>query len=209
VPPRSRAEALRALRRLPRVRARDSWHDLPFVSTARDANGVIAWIATCGFTRAFANPHEGGEVRVTCSSPVSRYTQPASLVDRGGARSTSYATGTSAWFAIDLGPSRALICTHYMLTLDKSQGNELRWWSLQGSHDGEDWIDLKRHEGDTRLSFPGQTEAWTVDRIFQTGCRHLRVILHSPARGGRQTPRLALSRFEFFGKLRVTTGIIN
>lgn len=94
-----------------------------------DTNGVFYWLGTNGKTTRWTNPHRMGLVKVTCSSPVSRYTKLETLVGRTFV-TTSMASGKPAWWAVEL-TAHTLVCNHYSLHMDGSAGL-FRNWVLQG-----------------------------------------------------------------------------
>lgn len=74
------------------------------------------------------NMNRAKKVLVRCSSPPSRYTQPALLVDRRFV-TTSFTSGNPAWYILDL-LDHSLICNYYTLRADGSDCF-LRSWNLQ------------------------------------------------------------------------------
>eukprot|EP01114_Cavostelium_apophysatum_P022242 TRINITY_DN7986_c0_g1_i3.p1 TRINITY_DN7986_c0_g1~~TRINITY_DN7986_c0_g1_i3.p1 ORF type:complete len:532 (+),score=89.92 TRINITY_DN7986_c0_g1_i3:394-1989(+) len=169
-------------------------------TNAGDEDGIIYWIATGGKTKRWSNPHKNGSVKVSCSSPVSRYTKPEMLVSRSYV-TTSFAAGTKEnppWWSIDL-IKYQLFCDYYSMQMDG--GNAfIRNWKLQGSEDEKKWVDLKVHVEDQGISHPGAHCAWPV--IGKTGpFRHFRVIMTGPASNGKYT--LAICGIELYGKCDV------
>lgn len=70
---------------------------------------------------------------------------------------------------------------------------------------------LREHRNDTSLSFPGQTEVFSLgyppaaDPQGWGGWRHLRVAL-TPGKAPQQQPRLCIASWEFFGHLKEEGG---
>jgi len=141
-------------------------------STCGDENGVFYHIGTQGKTQRWTNPHRSGSVKISCSSPVSRYTKPEVLVGRTFV-TTNYTKGRPAWWSMDLINYR-LICNYYSMQADGSDST-LTEWIFQGSTDGVTWNDLRVH---TKECLTGAShQAWPVyGKNSSTAYRYFRVI---------------------------------
>lgn len=86
-----------------------------FFSQNGDENGALFWLGTNSRTQKFQNPHRTGKVRVSCSSPASRFTRFDVITGRSFV-STNQASGdgrSPAFWGIDLGADVRLQCNHY------------------------------------------------------------------------------------------------
>ena len=140
-----------------------------------DGAGVFGHIGRKGGASQWTNPVQSGEVVVTASSPVCRFTDPASVVSGEFARvsfagppsRTGTGNETAPWWTVDLGARRRLRCNYYAARQDGSSCFP-RHWELQGSEEGgEDessWITLRRHAGDATVCRPGAWGSWAVPR---------------------------------------------
>ena len=131
-----------------------------------DHNGVFWYLGTRCRTLPWMNPAVLGLVKARASSPVSRGTDPKSLVGRSFARTNVAGPRREndclvAWWEVDLGENNSLVCNYYTLRHDGST-EFLRNWVLQGSTDGKSWVVLRRHIGDSSLKLPGQLASWPV-----------------------------------------------
>lgn len=185
-------------------RASPKWRELLYINDG-DANGLCAFLGTnCG-TQTWVNPVLAGRLAVRASSPSCRHTDPKAVVGRQPLH-TNYAGprclesgALRAWWALDLGPQHRLVCNHYSLRHDAS-GAFPRAWALQGSEDGEAWVDLRVHAGDKSLSMPQQHASWAVQGPEAAKpLRWFRVVLQAPCVDGSW--QLHLSNIELYGYL--------
>ena len=170
-----------------------------------DQCGVINHIATQGGTRAWANPHTAGWVRVEFSSCSSG--ELADLVSKYDAKtSCSSNKQLPAWMRVDLGATRQLCVNHYALRNRDNSGNVLRNWELQGANaaDGP-WTTLRRHDNDASIEDKRCfVAAWPVDS-GGAAFRFFRVHMHGHTSGGRSDyDYLNLGSIEFWGALTGT-----
>ena len=186
-----------------------------------DGAGVFGHIGRKGGASQWTNPVQSGEVVVTASSPVCRFTDPATVVSGEFARvsfagppsRTGAGTGTGAapWWAVDLGARRRLRCDHYAMRQDGSSCFP-RHWELQGSVEGgEDessWITLRRHAGDATVCRPGAWGSWAVPPPGSARpVRFLRLRLTGPTSGSAEgegdagAEHFHLCSLEFYGLL--------
>lgn len=147
-----------------------------------DENGVLYWISTKGGLERWSNPHKSGRIKVSCSTPQSRFTKLEAVANRTYI-TVNYASGkrdNPAWWAIDLGENYRLICNHYTFQLDGSR-NAVTDWTFQGSNDNSTWTDLKVHEKELKLKTQrgGSVFSWPVeiDNQEPPGYRYFRFIV--------------------------------
>jgi hypothetical protein len=176
-----------------------------FFSQNGDESGALFWIGTAARTQKFQNPHRTGKIKVTCSSPPSRFTRLDVLTGRSFV-SCNQASGDArgpAWWAVDLGAAVRLQCNHYSLQSDGS-GIKLTDWTLQASADGTSWEDLRVHENDTTSWRNGAIISWPVsERLLENGnpaaYRYFRVIVTGAT--SLLSHKLALCGLELYGYL--------
>ena len=170
-----------------------------------DHNGVFWHVGTRYGSQKWVNPVLAGLLAVRASSPVARGTDPRALLS-GAFLRTNFAgprregtSGRVSWWAVDLGPGHALECNYYTLRADGSY-DFLRNWALQGSHDGTEWTDLRRHEDDRTFKLPGQYASWPVAGAAATvPYRYFRVFLLGPNSEAMHPHRMCLSNLELYG----------
>ncbi|CAN6463896.1 unnamed protein product [Victoria cruziana] len=132
-----------------------------------DNNGVMYYSGTSYGKHQWVNPVIAKRVTITASSPTSRYTDPKALTSRAY-QATSF-TGphveggqSCAWWMVDLGQEHQLMCNFYTMRQDGSTAYP-RYWSLEGSLDGEKWTTLRSHENDQTICKPSQFASWPVN----------------------------------------------
>jgi len=170
-----------------------------------DHNGICWFLGTRYGTQQWVNPAVAGLLKVRASSPTSRGTDPRALVS-GNFLRTNFAGARreiggvlSSWWAIDLSEGHALECNYYTLRHDGSF-DFLRSWSLQGSNNGEHWIDLRRHVGDQTINLPGQYASWpVVGPAAARKYRHFRILLLEPNTKAPNPNHVSLSYIELYG----------
>lgn len=196
------SEAALAAARFQR-RASPKWRELLFINNG-DANGLCASLGTNGGAQTWVNPVLAGRLAVRASSPSCRHTDLKAIVGRQPLH-TNYAGprvdrgAPCAWWALDLGPQHRLVCNHYSLRHDASPAFP-RDWALQGSEDGQVWVDLRVHTGDKALSMPQQYASWSVQGPGTAkAMRWFRVVLRAPCADGSW--QLHLSNIELYGYL--------
>ena len=188
-----------------------------------DGAGVFGHIGRKGGASQWTNPVQSGEVVVTASSPVCRFTDPASVVSGEFARvsfagppsRTGTGNETAPWWTVDLGARRRLRCNYYAARQDGSSCFP-RHWELQGSEEGgEDessWITLRRHAGDATVCRPGAWGSWAVPPPgSERPVRFLRLRLTGPTGGSAEgeddagAEHFHLCSLEFYGLLATAT----
>ena len=90
-----------------------------------------------------------------------------------------------------------------VLSQENHQSRAAHFCDTQASEDGEEWVDLRRHVGDSTIKMPGQFASWPISgraaaRLFG----HFRVLLlPDPNAGAAASSDLALSSLELYGYL--------
>lgn len=169
-----------------------------------DHNGVCWFLGTRYGTQQWVNPALSGMIQVRASSPVCKGTDPRALVS-GQFLRTNFAgprrdgDTLSSWWLLDLGAEHALECNYYTLRHDGST-DFLRNWVLQGSNDGMQWTDLRRHIRDQTIKLPGQYASWPlVGPAAAVPYRYFRVLLLAPNAEAANPHRVCLSFLELYG----------
>eukprot|EP01084_Bolivina_argentea_P127364 225258_1 len=180
--------------------------------------GLLHWLGTGRDSHAFENPHDRGDVSVTCRGIITGDIRM--LVDSGGGDNSSLSELIfDHWVCIDLGVNRMLSPTHLALRNGSSRaGCDLTNWVLEGySSPLRMWVMLQCKSGSGPLSVtsPFGCGAWEIqpavqDRVGKAGYdltnqrssnlfRFLR--LRSTGRNGEAGLGLPICRIEFFGSL--------
>lgn len=193
-------------------RSPPSCTELMFVC-AGDDNGALHWLGTRGGRQPWVNPARSGAVRAWASSPACRSTRPEGLTAPGppklnfaAPRADPGSGRRAAFWALDLGPRRALACAAYTLRHDTSR-DFLRSWRLQGAVDDPAapetaWHDLRTHAGDGTLRLAGQWGAWRVlGRAAAARFRAFRVLIDEPQAGNDNPWHVSLAQIELYGQL--------
>ncbi|KAG9443198.1 hypothetical protein H6P81_019052 [Aristolochia fimbriata] len=182
---------------------RSSYKELQYICDG-DENGVLYFAGTSYGEHQWVNPVLSKKILVTASSPTSRYTDPKALVGRTY-QGTSFAGPkiengqTVAWWMVDIGQDRQLMCNYYTLRQDGSTGY-MRWWVLQGSLDGKNWTDLRVHENDTTVCKPAQFASWPVHGPNALlPFRFFRVVLTGPTTSDSNPWNLGICFLELYG----------
>jgi len=161
-----------------------------------DDQGILYWLATCGRRQPWENPHLTGKVIVSASS-----------IEKGAPHDMLLRTPTelwtkdvpASWFSIDLGPTRAVVPTHYTIRHGANyKADSLRTWDLRGSNDGVNWKLLKRHINDDSLNSNFATCSFPVQSVTQA-YRHFRIL--QTGHNSSNHNFLVLSGFELYGTL--------
>jgi hypothetical protein len=150
-----------------------------------DENGVLYYIGTNGKTEAYQNPHTSGKVVASMSSVVGGFGSPDRFVAHRVVQGNQYNhtdNYPNSWMSVDLGVNRKVLVTGYCLRNDGNTGHALRNWSLQGkSGDGDEWVELKRHDNDASLATTNFSVAyWPLvgENVTKTAYRQFRIIQH-------------------------------
>lgn len=119
-----------------------------FQNESFDENGVFFKIGTALGTRPYQNPHISGDVVAKLSTSQKDFSFPQKFVGRSNSGPNRTLNEPNSFMMVDLGASRSVNPTHYCLKHD-SYGNlnYMRDWVLQGSNDGEIWVDIDRRSG--------------------------------------------------------------
>lgn len=170
-----------------------------------DHNGICWYLGTCCGSQKWVNPVLGGRLNVIASSPECRNTNSRALV--GGVFLRNNFAGPkvihggqkTSWWILDFGDSQRLAVNYYTLRTDGSQ-DFLRSWVLQGSMDGQLWVDLRRHLSDTTFRMPGQWASWPiVGHAAAIPYRMFRVLLVGPNTDAPNPHHICLSNIELYG----------
>jgi hypothetical protein len=135
-----------------------------------DGKGVLHWIGTKYGTMPYTNPHKMGAGGVVATRSSGAFGSPKWFVihDHDGTTSnyTANTPNSCNWMAVDLGPGRRLVPTHYCLRHGiRFGGYRLLHWRFEGSNDGATWTVLKDHTYDAS-PFPDHgysVAAWPVN----------------------------------------------
>lgn len=183
-------------------RSLQGWKELPYSGTPGDASGLFHWLGTSGGAgggakeRGWVNPCRAGLVKVVCSAPPSRYSNPEAVVDRAF-HTTWYTSGRPhPWLIVQLLKEKAFVMKGYAIRQDGSTVF-LRSWSMQGSNDGQSWVDLSTHVNDCGLASPSRWVFWPVSSVVPYA--QFRLIMTGPSASPVSPNTLALSNIEFYG----------
>jgi hypothetical protein len=102
-----------------------------------------------------------------------------------------------SWVCIDF-QDRKVRLTHYVLRESTNDKRDLlRYWVLEGSNDGEEWVELDHHQNDGTLNEHGLMALFQVNRELEV--HRIRLRQTGPSSGSQYI--LALKSIEFFGTL--------
>lgn len=185
---------------------KSSYRELQYICDG-DSNGVIYFAGTSYGQHPWFNPVLLKKLSVTASSPPSRYTDPKALVSRMY-QATSFAgprtiDGSNfSWWMVDIGQDHQLMCNYYTLRQDGS-ATYFRSWALQGSIDGENWIDLSVHKDDRTICQPGQFASWPIQGPTSLlPFRFFRVTLTGPTTSQSNPWNFCICFIELYGYFR-------
>jgi len=182
-------------------------YELMYMSDG-DNNGIFHFLATDGGQHPWINPALTRKVMTASSSPVSKVSDHRWLVS-GSFHSSSHfgpcynqCTGQRrTYWQVALANQYTLQCNYYSLRSDGSC-NFPRNWVLEGSEDGETWVELSRHEDDRALKKPGQYASWPICHPISTlSCSAFRIVLTGPSSIGTRSEEFCISNLEFYGHL--------
>jgi hypothetical protein len=88
-------------------------------------------------------------------------------------------SANQAFWQLDFRP-RALICLAYVLRLNLCEAFP-RSWTLQGSQDGSDWVELHAVHDSQEFQRAGQLGVWCIDAPLMRWVSLVRVMLCDPA----------------------------
>jgi hypothetical protein len=130
------------------------------------------------------------------SSPDSRYSL-RSVTDFSTPKCFYMNNERGSWIRYDFRGTRVCL-THYSTRRD-ADDYHLRYWHLDGSLDGREWVELDRRENDTSLRAKGAVAALAVSDRNHPPFRMIRLQQHGP--NSNPDDHLALNAIEFFGVL--------
>lgn len=157
--------------------------------------GLVYWLGTRGYLRAFRSPMSFGQLHVS-SFPGMAYGSEDAVVSRQTTEcSTQDAPG--CWICVDVGRSRALRPTHLTVTHGSPlAGRDLTSWALEGRDSAtSQWSRVKtlptlqsQHASAT-VPVDGGAQLFSQMRLVSTGPQ------------GDGTHALHVSQWELFGTL--------
>jgi hypothetical protein len=177
----------------PRAVARPFDYD---VSTPLE--GIIAHLAR----KYGRNLHENGIVTVTTASPQTGdpMDSPENVLDLASTSAFYSANAPGQWICFDFHEMK-VTPTHYVIRSCCTgfvNGNNLKSWVLEGSEDGESWVELDRRVKNRDLNAGGAIQAFAISTPKE--CRCLRLV--QTQRNHGRTNTMIISAFEVFGTLR-------
>eukprot|EP01088_Endostelium_zonatum_P015816 TRINITY_DN4028_c1_g1_i1.p1 TRINITY_DN4028_c1_g1~~TRINITY_DN4028_c1_g1_i1.p1 ORF type:complete len:828 (+),score=171.30 TRINITY_DN4028_c1_g1_i1:71-2554(+) len=135
-------------------------------------------------------------IKITSSSPVSRYTNPNVLLHKNYV-TTNYTTGRPPWWKVEIvGEGRDLVCNYWAIRQDGSD-SFLRNWKLEGSVDGKEWSVLEEYENDWSIGAPGQWRAWSVRS--GRAWKWFRVVMTGPTSNEYDRNKMSMCGLELYG----------
>jgi len=146
------------------------------VTRAGALDGIISYLTKLHG----GNVHDRKAVAVTASSQGSG--DPKFVTDFGSWRTFSTANDQNAWICYDFGRARVRP-THYVIRgapAGKDGNQNLRTWVVEGSANGESWIELDSRRDNSELMEPNaaaifqmaKTDEARLVRLRQTGKNH-------------------------------------
>ena len=137
-------------------------------------------------------------IKVTSSSPVSRYTNPNVLISKTYV-TTNYTTGRPPWFKVEIiGMKSNLVLNYYAIRQDGSD-SFLRNWRLEGAQDeqGQEWNVLEEYENDWSIGAPGEWKAWSV----RSGkpWKWFRIVMTGPTSNEYDKNKMSMCGLELYG----------
>jgi hypothetical protein len=162
-----------------------------------DENGLFYYLGTLGKTRPWANPADGGFVRVNSSGMMNDSAPLAAIVGREVVRCVTKPV-RNAWIMLDL-MEMALEPAAYTLRHYSSWDTEcLRHWVLEASNDGVTWDALRVHRGDEGLKKAGSSFTWPLE---SNGKRYRMFRIVQTNLNSNNHFYLACSGWEMYGRL--------
>ena len=178
--------------------------------------GILHFLATCGGTIPYKNPHllNIGVKARSSSLAIRSGTEKEYIVYRWMDSNRSWFNCMTkdeegSWFAVDFGERRRVQPTHYSLKQLQYAHHSLQSWVLEGSAEDNDapaddgWMVLSEINDDTTLSTEhGYESTWPVEMqaaTVATGFRHFRIRQTGTNKAG--TFELSLTGFELYGSM--------
>jgi hypothetical protein len=170
-----------------------------------DGKGLLYWIGTQGGTSSYFNPHKAGFVYASLSSIHKGV--PDNIVEHTNSGIPCYTKNEQmSWVQVDLGRHRKFLPNYYTIRHGAlGRGHAVRTWDLVAKeNEPDDWIILKRHEGDTSLNHEREsTASWPIELTITDpdflGYRFFRIVQTSKNSGDNNC--LFCGGLEFYGKL--------
>jgi hypothetical protein len=154
--------------------------------------GIIASLSA----KHGGNVHDLGIVSVTASSVLSGY--PArNAVDFGSVSGAATDSFSNSWICYDFKGMRVNV-SHYSIRSRKDADcNHLRSWTVEGSVDEDDWVELDQQENRAELVGMGKSSTFPVKQRHRV--QKIRLRQHGKNSNGNH--HLNVSAFELFGTL--------
>lgn len=167
-----------------------------------DTNGILYWLGTNQGAEAYKNPLDAGYIDVQCAANFEAGSKNM-LVGRDLA-SCNLINQANNWITI-IFKKISILPTKYSLRHTNARDGEcLRNWKLQGSNDGNTWVDLKDHVNDTTLNLKGQSATWDLEfEKFNDYFSQIRLYQHGM--NSASNHYLSLAGMEFYGYVRKST----
>jgi hypothetical protein len=139
-------------------------------------------------------------ISITASSVASAQTYRLHLLVDFQSQ-TGFATKDlpNSWICYDFKSLRINLTDYSIQARRDYNGNHLRSWTLEGSIDGQSWIEFDRRENDTSLNIQGAIGTFSISS--STDCRYTRV--RQLGKNSSGNDYLAINAIEFFGKVTI------
>jgi ubiquitin-protein ligase len=178
-----------------------------------DRNGLLFWLGTNeGREKLWQNPSLTGKLGLEISHPklTTGEMKKHNVIARQSVESTFWGGSAPLWFTVDLGLFYRFSPSYYTLRHGHSSPNSyIRDWSLQASHDGNDWVKLHSQveapftHGFDVQSFPVPQfpEHYRYIRVLQNGNYSMTGANASGPSEDAGAPFMCISGFELYGEL--------
>jgi hypothetical protein len=165
----------------------------PFASSS-PMDGIISYLTR----KHGCHVLDGNIISITASGIASPQLYPLRNVATVGNQTRFLTTNTAnSWICYDFNDMRVNL-THYSIrTRCDTNGTHLRCWRLEGSNDGLSWIELDRHENDTRLNSQGAIATLSIPEGNRGQYRMIRI--QQTGQNSSGNDYLMLTAIEFFG----------
>jgi hypothetical protein len=157
-------------------------------------NGIIAYLTRkCG-----SNVVDHGIISITASSAGSAQSYPLRNIADFASQNFYYtANQPNSWVCYDFKTMRIKLSHYSLRSQSTDDKNFLRSWVLEGSLEGQSWIELDRHENNSALTGRGATATFPVSHSSAFQFIRLRQI----GKNNSNSDNLELCAIEFFGVL--------
>jgi hypothetical protein len=157
-------------------------------------NGIISYLTK----KCDGHVGDLGVISISASSLNSPQSYPLRNVADFENHTYFYTSDTpNSWICYDF-KDRNIKPTHYTLRSRRdASGNHLRFWTLKGSRDGSEWIELDRRENNTELNSQGAIATFPISRSDEAHMIRLRQL----GKNSNNYDHLVVSAIEVFGVL--------